>query len=41
MKWDYDQFQNQPAWFIDMLIIMINAEEEAKINANKKTNNQE
>jgi hypothetical protein len=28
MKWTWEEFQNQPAWFIDILIEMLKAEGE-------------
>jgi len=35
MKWDYWQYQNQPSWFIDVLIEMIKAEAEEINNKHK------
>jgi len=30
MKWTYQEFMNQPAWFIDLLLEVINMEEREK-----------
>jgi hypothetical protein len=33
MKWTYEEFQDQPAWFIDIILEMFQAE---SYQANKK-----
>lgn len=33
MKWDYNQYQDAPAWFIEIIIEMIKAE---AMESNKK-----
>jgi uncharacterized protein YbaP (TraB family) len=36
MKWDYHTYQRQPAWFIDLLIMMLQAEAEGIERQTKK-----
>ena len=33
MKWTYQDFQEQPSWFIDMIVDMLLSEAEAKEKA--------
>jgi hypothetical protein len=34
MKWTWDEYQEQPTWFIDILIGLFNAEAKAKNKEN-------
>jgi hypothetical protein len=36
MKWDWEQFQSQPNWFIDIILAMLREEAEEISRRNKK-----
>jgi len=36
MKWDWERFQSQPNWFIDIILAMLREEAEEISRRNKK-----